>query len=247
MTQPRALFAIVGLLSASWTCGGSPVSPGPATAFPNQPSAPVLRTYSGTVRAVDGGPLEGVKVTGNIRDPKSALSGASGSYTLDGITGPVWFTKDGYVSSGIREPSTPDPIVTTNVRLQPRFVLTADSPVSSVVSPDDLTYSSDLLNSFDVNNDGDYYHCSPCKEIFIASLPSRYGRLRLSWAGSVPLDMWVGEFYVGLSEHQNVDSTQQQLTIDMAGRRLDTILVGIGSDTSITQPIAFRLTFESAE
>jgi hypothetical protein len=39
---------------------------------------------------------------------------------------------------------------------------------------------------------------------------------------------------------------QHQLTIDMSGRRLDTILVGIGSNDP-TQPIAFRLTVDPAE
>jgi len=137
--------------------------------------------------------------------------------------------------------------VTLNVKLQPRLVLAADTPVSSVVSSDDLTYSSDLVNSFDVNNPEDYYYCSACKEISISSLVSRDGRLRLSWTGSVPLEMWVGEYWTGVKEHQSVDSAQQQLTIDMSGRRLDSILVGIGSNTAIAQPIAFRLTVEPAE
>jgi len=72
-----ALFAIAVVLSASWACGGHGTATGAAgAALPTGPSA-VQRTYSGTVRAVDGGPLEGVKVTSNVRDAPFVLSDAA--------------------------------------------------------------------------------------------------------------------------------------------------------------------------
>jgi hypothetical protein len=133
-------------------------------------------------------------------------------------------------------------MVEVNVKLQPVVVVDAATPATAVISPDDLTYSSALANSFDP--DGGDYHCSPCKEIFVSSLGSN-ARLRLSWTGPVALDLWAGVtcWFCGLQEHRHGISAQQELTMDVAGRQSYTVLVGLDG-AEILEPIAFRLAVE---
>jgi hypothetical protein len=127
--------------------------------------------------------------------------------------GGLLFQKPEYRWSLWRVPSASNPAELLAVRgkLQPIFTLSADARVDSVIAPDDLTYSSEFENSF---WDSTYY-CSPCKEIRVVPSVGSDGIVRLRWTGSVPLDLWGGEYYGGTHATAVGKPGQSELTLSV--------------------------------
>jgi hypothetical protein len=136
--------------------------------------------------------------------------------------------------------------VTVNAKMQPLVTLTESSPVSNVISPDDLTYTSDLENSF---WEGTYY-CNPCKEISVHPAVNRNTRLRVHWTGSIPLDLWAGQYYGSVMAAGEGTASEHDLVIEVPAG-LDTVLVGLGKRNGVpqtlNQPVAFQLSIEPAQ
>jgi hypothetical protein len=238
--------AIVLLAVVTCDCSGNG-RPSPAAPSTLSRTAMPTHTFSGTVRAVDGGPLEGVRVYVTIPDTPAVFTDAAGAYTLADVPGGyVVFQKEGFLvwssvpaGAGSSVPAGAAHEVTVNAKLQPTLALKPGVPLSTVVSPDDLTYSDDLENSFW----GGDYMCDPCKEIFITPAVRGSAKLRLQWTGSTPLELWVGDYYVSTLSH-GANATGQELTVDVSGN-LNTILVGVGAlQPAPIQPIPFQLTID---
>ena len=214
------------------------------------PASFLPRTFSGTVRVVDGGPIEGVSVSSHGQSTVTTVTDVSGAFTLEssGAINLV-FWKSGYHWAVAWVPPTGDQgPMTVNVKLQPEVILAVNSPVSNVISPDDLTYDSNKIDSFE---EGDYY-CSPCKEITIYPWVQGAGvRFRVHWTGPIPLDLWVGDRYVGVTASGIGNSSDHELIVEGGASTLDTVLIGLGKRNGVpqtlNQPVAFQLSIEPAQ
>ena len=201
---------------------------------------------TGIVTEVNGGPLAGVKV---LTSPSGAstTTDAAGTFSFTGITqGVLVFEKDGYEWNAWNKPTvtTSDSPLSMTIKLQPVFILAMDADVASLISNDDLTYSSALENSF---WDGVYF-CGPCKEVSVRPALLTGARLRLTWSGSIPLAMWAGEYYSAPSAQAEGSPDRSELLLDVPPGRLNTVLVGTafhnGLPLVLSQPIDFLLTVE---
>lgn len=81
--SPAVLF--VAALAAACGGGSSPTSPTPPV---NNPPAPVATSLSGTVTSSTGGGVPGavVTITDGVNAGKSATTGTTGTYRIDGLT-----------------------------------------------------------------------------------------------------------------------------------------------------------------
>ena len=255
MRYRRRLCAAV--LACSMACGGShgsptvptstPVSqPAPTPAAAATPATPSPYAVSGIVTEVNGAPLAGVSVRTTPGGP-STTTDAAGTFSLTGVTQDILvFEKNGYEWNAWNKPAggtSSGPLAMT-IKLQPIFNLTMDAGVMSLISNDDLTYSSALENSF---WDGTYF-CGPCKEIGLQPALLTGARLRLTWNGPAPLSLWAGEYYSAPSAHAEGTSQQSELVLDVPPGRLDTVLVGAafrdGLPVVLSQTVSFQLTVE---
>jgi hypothetical protein len=167
--------------------------------------------------------------------------------TVTDVSG-LFFQKPGYRWSLWRLPplSSPAELLAVSGKLQPIVRLSADAPVDSVITPDDLTYSSESDNSF---WDSTYY-CSPCKEIRVFPTAGSGLTVRLRWTGPVPLDLWGGEYYGGVYATAVGKAGQSELTLSVPNLiRFDTLLVGLGQRGGVPQTlhetVGFQLTIDS--
>jgi hypothetical protein len=208
---------------------------------------PSAYSVAGVVREVNGAPLTGVTVETNPPG-LSTRTDSTGVFSLESVTQSVLvFQKDGFRFTSWSKPTdfasnAGGPL---SIKMQPRFILSVASGVSSVISADDLTYSSEHEDSFWEGKET--YFCAPCKEIAVRPAFQGGARLRLRWIGSTPLDLWAGEYYSGASSHGAGAAGESELVLDVRGR-LDTVLVGVGPRNGAPQTLAatehFDLTIE---
>ena len=150
----RLAFAVgVTLLAACNNRGAS----GPSSNAPT-PIGP-QRTIFGQVRQVNGGPLADVTITGRSSHTgqsvgQLASTAADPSFRVDQFAyDDLQFSENGYwqrwwsVPQGARLDAT----FTFTVKMQPILHVSPGSTIASVVTPDDLTYSS---NPSDSSEDG---------------------------------------------------------------------------------------------
>jgi hypothetical protein len=156
------------------------------------------------------------------------------AFTKDGMR-PAYWVRQGDSTTG-----------EANVKMQPFFLLEESTPLNSIITDDDLTYSGDNEDSF---WDSDYL-CSPCKEIRVRLETQRAVSLLLEWTGSAPLDIWAGDHYAGVVVSRVGAEGSTAIVIDVPAltgtRRLDTVLVGAGLRNgrrqAVSSPISFTLT-----
>ncbi len=244
-----------GALGSSLACEGKDVQPTAPSVQPSPTTAPVPAatptpssySVSGIVREVNGGTLTGVTVRTNPPGG-AATTDSAGAFSLESVTQSVLvFQKDGFRFTSWSKPTdfasnAGGPL---SIKMQPLFILSLASGVSSVISADDLTYSSEHEDSFWEGKET--YFCAPCKEIAVRPAFQGGARLRLRWIGSTPLDLWAGEYYSGASSHGTGAAGESELVLDVRGR-LDTVLVGVGPRNGAPQTLAatehFDLTIE---
>jgi hypothetical protein len=229
----------------------SPVQPS-QTPTPKPTPAPVPagieRTFSGTVREVNGGPIAGVKVFGTGTQIRTDTAG-DGTFSLTTTAQTLVFQKPDYRSTSWRADGDEVAMLTREIRMQPTFILSSTSPIASEITADDLEYTSDLENSFWMDGtDGLRYDCRPCKEIGLAGSLGAGAVLRLKWSGPQPLDLWAGDLYSGARDHQEGGADLTELVMPLTSRS-NTMLVGLGKRNgewqTLNGAVTFTLTVES--
>jgi hypothetical protein len=206
---------------------------------------------TGTVREVNGGPIAGATVAvGNPPLQLSTTTDSAGAFALAGITStnwPVLIYKDGFLAAQRSlVPADLNGAGRLLLKMQPSLVLSAGSGLSSVITNDDVSYTSNG-DSGEGLFDG-VWSCGPCKVVAIQ--PARTGgRFRLHWAGSTPLDLWAGGGYGEVAASAAGVAGASDLVLDVPpGATLATVLVGVGPRNYVqgvlAGPEAFSLTVE---
>ena len=254
------LIAVAGSCCAP---GGAPApttptgvrpSPGPAV-----PDPALRRTIIGQVREVNGSAVSDVAIKGWSLGPGAPLAlgrtAADGTFRLDqfGFDGLV-FEPSGYEPGGWAVPKNakPDETFTITVKLQPVLRLSWDSTIASVLTPDDLTYSSEGGGGDTELWWGGDVLCGPCKLIRVLSAPQGGGTLGLSWSGGAPLTVWAGDWYSGPVAIAAAEPGESKLTVAIqAARGINTVLVGfdrnrVDARTSAGM-VSFQLTLEAPQ
>ena len=237
-------WCTIAVLSLSAvTCSDPPSAPTavPAAAplaTPPPAAGPSTRIISGTVRAVDGGPVEGATVLASGK--LAAKSDSEGRFTIRENTANLIYVYKSPDFEGTAWPVPPGSEVRVETRVQPRLVVVKGSTVSSAISADDLTYSGEYEDAYWEST----YRCSSCKQISLSPFPVGAVQVRLRWSGSLPLDLWIGQYYQGLQKVAHGEPGLSELTVESANA--DTILVGIDALTrpglTVTSPIRFEIT-----
>ena len=236
MTRRMVLVKTAGLGLFIWVsaCGNYSTSPSAIQTQPS-PTPPVPhRTINGIVREVNGSRgLSDVTIRAFDRTSGAWVpfgsTAADGSFHLEQLGQDSFsFTKTGYEVSGWNMPQNapPDETFTIVVRMQPTLLLTEGRAVESVITADDLAYSSHGEGeSIDLDWPGNVW-CSPCKLIFMRPPPGKGTRLRLS--STAALTMWVADYYSGPILVATGDADGYELVVDMPGDRpWNTLLVGL--------------------
>jgi hypothetical protein len=239
-------WCTIALLSLSAvTCGDSPSAPTPvpgatdppATSTPPPASPPATRIISGTVRAVDGGPVEGATVLASGK--LAAKSDSEGRFTIRDISANLIYVYKSPDFVGTAWPVPPGSEVKVDTRVQASLVVVKGTTVSSSISADDLTYSGEYEDAYWEST----YRCSSCKQMRLSPFPVGAIQVRLRWSGPLPLDLWVGRYYEGLQKVAHGDPGLSELTVESTNA--DTILVGIDALTrpglTVTAPVRFEI------
>ena len=229
-----ALAVGVTALAACNTTGAS----GPPSNAPT-PTGP-QRTITGQVREVNGGPLADVAITafsGRTGQSTGRLpsTAADGSFRIDQFAyDDLQFFENGYWPRGWSVPQGAklDATFTFTMKIQPMLRVSPGSTIASVLTPDDLTYSSNPSDSSE-DGIGDWATnllCGPCKLIY-ASVPQTGGTFRLSWSGETPLTLWAGDSYAASNSGPIAVAIgkpgESELIVPVpAGTGVDTVLVG---------------------
>jgi hypothetical protein len=249
-------MARVGFVVCASACGSQPMSLSPTQPQPlPSPPAP-QRTIHGLVREVNGGGLGDVTIRALSQVPGDrpvpiGSTAADGSFRFEQFAqNYLSFSKTGYESAGWSVPQNakPDETFTIVIKMQPTLLLTAGRPVESVITADDLAYSSQGEgDSIELDWPGNVL-CSPCKFIFVPAdqTPRKGGTLRLSSRGGPPLTMWVADYYSGPILVVTGRPGETELVVDVpAERSWNTVLVGLdrrnGPPISGDTVITFRL------
>ena len=116
-----------------------------------------------------------------------------------------------------------------DMRIQRGLEVSEASPVSSVITDDDVTYTGDLGDAF---SDGDYV-CGPCKWIAVArnGIVTTTTTLRLTWSGGQPLTLWAGQGW-GVPVQFTARPGESEITATVTGQRPQLVLVGVDSRAS---------------
>jgi hypothetical protein len=192
---------------------------------------------SGLVREVNAGFIGGVRVFTRTGAPEASTDDSGAFSVTAGPQDSVLFSKAGFETNFWRV-SGAAPQAPLLMKLQRQYLLTADAGVSTVITDDDHSYSNIEENSFWEGQ----YACSPCKEITVRS-NNAGGRLSLRWTGTIPLELWAGDYYAAPTIHAAGMAGASELTVDVQGR-LNTVLVGLGSSPSPHQPLIGPIAFE---
>ena len=223
------------------------------TAIQNQPTATSQvpqRTINGVVREVNGSSGLGdvtIRAFGgtNGAGVPFGATAADGSFHLEQLAQDVLsFTKAGYEPADWTTPQNAkaDETFTIVVRMQPTLQLAEGRPVESMITTDDLAYSSQGEGeSINLDWPGNVW-CSPCK--LISTQPQAKGR-RLKLSSSAALTMWVADYYSGPILVATGDSDGHELVVDLpADRSWNTLLIGLNhrdGQAPSTGVITFRL------
>ena len=219
---------------------------------PISPPPPIRRTVEGTVREVNGGPVAAVEIraAGQLTyGGRLASTASDGSFRVDEFAAEIlWFRKSGYENAFWRVPqdARTDEKLTVGVKMQPALLLSTESALSSVITPDDMTYSYD---DGWMMGDGLPFNCSPCK--MITNMDAEPGAmLRLSWSGPTPLGIWAGQYYGGVHLVKAGQADQSEFVVAMPlAYAMDTILVGFGVNRDephrFNEPVRFTLAVET--
>jgi hypothetical protein len=242
-------WCTIALLSLSAvTCGDSPSAPNPVPTAtdppptstpPPPPPPPATQIISGTVRAVDGGPIEGATVFVPGMNRIAATSDSDGRFTIRDVTANLIYVNKPPDFVGTAWPVPPGSEVKVDAKVQPRLIVAKGTTVSSSVAADDLTYSGEYEDAYWEST----YRCSSCKQIWLANYPAGAVQVRLRWSGSLPLDLWVGRHYEGLQRVVHGAPGLSELTVESADA--DTLLVGIDAlarpGLTVTTPVSFEI------
>lgn len=237
-------WCIISVLSlGAGRCGdalSAPTAVPIATPPPSPPPAspPATQTIRGTVRAVDGGPVEGARVLAAGR--LLATSDNEGLFTIRDAAVSHLYVGKSPDFEGTAWPVPPGSEVWVETKVQPRLVVVKGTSVSSSISAGDLTYSGEYEDAYWEST----YRCSSCKQIALSPFPVGAVQVRLRWSGSLPLDLWIGQYYQGLQKVAHGEPGLSELTVESANA--DTILVGIDALTrpglTVTNPVSFEIT-----
>ena len=224
----RIAVVVIGLSVVA--CGSKTSNPAAPTAAAASPPkvVQVSRTVTGVVREVNGGPISGVAVS--VRTESGAvvglpaMTGSDGSFRLEQVTNSMlWITKPGYVSNIWPLPSNAGAESMVTIKMQPELSVTVGSRISSVLTSDDLTYSSDANNAFWNGS----FACADCKSLSIAFPRTADLTLRLSWTGAAPLSLWAGDIYEAPAIVATGDPGSSELVAQTTnGTQFTTVLVG---------------------
>jgi hypothetical protein len=235
--------ARVGIFLCVSACGNHPTSPGPIQSQPPPNPQPIHRTINGLVREVNGGGLSDVRIQGWSRTSGGkpvaiGSTAADGSFHFEPLDQDAFsFTKTGYESAGWQIPQNAklDETFTIVVKMEPTLLLSEGRPIESVITADDLAYSS--------QGDGDSVEldwpgnvlCSPCKFLFVPAPPRKGGTLTmLSSGGGPPLTMWIADYYSGPVVVATGLPGERQVVAIPADRSWNTVLVGFDHNHGAT-------------
>ena len=234
------LWCTIAVLSLSAvTCSDPPSAPTAVPiATPPPAPQPATQIIKGSVRTVDGGPVEGATVyaAGKL----AATSDNEGLFTIrDVAANHISVSKSpDFVGTAWLVP--PGSEVWVETKVQPRLDVVKGTTVSSSISADDLTYSGEYEDVYWEST----YRCSNCKQIFLSPFPTGTVQVRLRWSGSLPLDLWIGQYYQGLQKVAHGEPGLSELTVESPNA--STILVGIDALTrpglTVTAPVSFEIT-----
>ena len=196
-----------------------------------------LRSATGRVVEVDGGPVPGVTVS-TVGSPGTAtLSDANGFFTLSGVVRSFTIEKTGYVPRDM-EVSEGQDVSLGTVRIQRTIVVPAGSTFTGRLSSADVYYG----NFYTMWDGGEI--CSPCKWVDLQTGQQDLD-IRLQWSGEIPLTLWaatVGPYEEFKSPRTPPGESSLSLQVPASTRIL---LVGVSSRTqgqqTLGQPISFAL------
>lgn len=240
-------WCTIAVLSLSAvTCGDSPSAPTPEPVATDPPSTstpppappPATQIISGTVRAVDSGPVEGATVLASGK--LVARSDSDGRFTIRDVPADRIYVYKSPDFVGTAWPVPPGSEVKVDTRVQANLVVVKGTTVSGSISADDLTYSGEYEDVYWEST----YRCSSCKQMRLSPYPVGAVQVRLRWSGSLPLDLWIGQHYQGLQKVAHGEPGLSEVTVESANA--DTILVGIDALTrpglTVTAPVSFEIT-----
>jgi len=241
-------WCTIAVLSLSaLTCGDSPSAPTavpiatdpPTASTPPPATPPATQIISGTVRAVDGGPVEGAAVFVPGMNRIAATSDSAGRFTIRDVTAAYVYVDKSPDFLGTAWPVPPGSEVRVDAKVQPGLIVAKGTTVSSSISADDLTYSGEYEDAYWEST----YRCSSCKQMRLSPFPVGAVRVRLRWSGQLPLDLWIGRHYEGLQKVAHGEPGLSELTVESANA--DTVLVGIDAlarpGLTVTTPVSFEI------
>jgi len=157
------------------------------------------------------------------------------------------FAKSGYGGGFWEVPSDAraEDVLTIGIKLQKDIRVSPGMTIAGRITSDDLTYSSDIGNTF---WEGQFV-CRYCKEVFVSAPIEEATTIRLSWTGGSPLTLWAGDYYGGPLVRSTGSGSASALSVVMPkGTRADTIFLGIDPKTTSLGdsfgPIEFELALE---
>jgi hypothetical protein len=246
-------IASIGSFSA---CGNNQAVPSTVpTPLPTPSPTPQpvrQRTIAGLVREVNGGPLAGAAIyayaSGGRSNLQVASTAADGSFRLEQFADDeLRVSMNGYHGASWRVPENagPNDTFTVTIKMQQTLRVSLGSTISSVLTPDDLTYRSEDEYPF---WSGDYL-CSPCKFIIVQNTNAG-ATLRLSWSGGPPLTMWGGDAYQGPVVQVRGEPGAAELVIsappDNGTVSFNTVMVGLDPKRDPSQALNGTVTLALA-
>ena len=223
----------VGLFLCGSACANQPTSPSTIHSQPPPSPQSPHRTISGLVREVNGSALGDVTIRAWSRTSRDGpvpigSTAADGSFHFEQLAQDSFsFTKSGYEIAGWSMPQNAEPneTFTIVVKMEPTLLLTDARPIQSLITPDDLAYSSQgEEDSTDLEWPGNVL-CGPCKAIFVSG--SQREVLTLSSGGGPPLTMG-GRLLLGSDSGSDGRPDEHELVVEIpADRSWNTGLVGL--------------------
>ena len=245
-----AALVCAAALSAGAACNGerravppepTPV-PGPAPAPPNP--QPQIVTVRGLVRESGAGPLGGATVEWFTTRAPGAVPGGftadDGTFSARPAAGDIlsfWSASHFRMLSPVPVDANPDEPLDIVVTLQRILVVSADAPVTALLTDDDATHTEMTSDAF---FDGEYA-CGPCKRIDVL-MPPASGLLRVTWTGEVPLTLWAADTYGPPTRFTRTG--EREIAVPIL-TRLYTLLIGRDAGSGpLGAPVRFTVAIE---
>ena len=192
------------------------------------------RRVSGTIVEIDGGPVHGVNISTSGSSLATVLSGANGSFVIDGVAKYMNLVKEDFASRFIEVPAGQDVDLGT-VHFQRRIVVKNGSRVVSRLSAADVDY--DFYDMWD-----NEVWCIPCKRIELDSEQQELV-VELQWSAATPLQLWASTDSANTAATDRAKPGESALTLRVsAATRV--LLVGVPSPTRSPQPLQQPVNFE---